>query len=300
MNKERLGVKVYDPEYIDDAEIAQLIILQGVYSQFESRDVFFQGGTAIRWCHGGNRFSEDLDFVTPLSREEVAVLVEKSLKLLERGMVAHFGTGSFFVNVRKSRATAYRAFVDYKPATTRTRISVRIEFEQLLPGAILDTEKLILSALPRVAHLLAVGALKIPVPNTVFLVETKEEILSDKARSLLERPYVKGRDFYDIWFLTHSLGVACSPERLQKKLSMYQEPFRATRSPKYFMNLLSDETAAANVARMIRNDLVRFIPRDVMSVVEADNFRVFREAAADLFANLQRAENPDEVQRENG
>jgi predicted nucleotidyltransferase component of viral defense system len=52
------------------AEAAQLIILQSLFSFRESKEVIFQGGTAIRWFHGGLRFSEDLDFVTSLAQAQ--------------------------------------------------------------------------------------------------------------------------------------------------------------------------------------------------------------------------------------
>jgi len=32
-------------------------------------------------------------------------------------------------------------------------------------------------------------------------VQTPAEILSDKIRALLERKYLKGRDFFDLWYL---------------------------------------------------------------------------------------------------
>ena len=57
--------------YVRKAEIAQLILLHQLYSLSGSRELIFQGGTALRWCYGGSRFSEDLDFVTPLGADEV-------------------------------------------------------------------------------------------------------------------------------------------------------------------------------------------------------------------------------------
>jgi predicted nucleotidyltransferase component of viral defense system len=55
-------MKTYDQARTRQAEVAQLIVLQSLFSLRESREVIFQGGTAIRWFHGGMRFSEDLDF----------------------------------------------------------------------------------------------------------------------------------------------------------------------------------------------------------------------------------------------
>jgi hypothetical protein len=42
----------------------------------------------------------------------------------------------------------------------------------------------------------------VPRPNAVLVVETLPEILSDKIRALLERRYLKGRDIFDLWYLS--------------------------------------------------------------------------------------------------
>lgn len=64
-------MKTYREIYIRKAEIAQLVLLHQLYAHKESRHLIFQGGIAIRWCYGGSRFSEDLDFVTPLAPMDV-------------------------------------------------------------------------------------------------------------------------------------------------------------------------------------------------------------------------------------
>jgi predicted nucleotidyltransferase component of viral defense system len=56
-------MKNYNEKTIKSSEIFQILILHSLYSLKESKDVYFQGGTAIRWCYNGSRFSEDLDFV---------------------------------------------------------------------------------------------------------------------------------------------------------------------------------------------------------------------------------------------
>ena len=73
-------MKTYREIYIRKAEIAQLIILHQLYAQKESRHLIFQGGTAIRWCYGGSRFSEDLDFVTSLAPPDVQKILSAVVK----------------------------------------------------------------------------------------------------------------------------------------------------------------------------------------------------------------------------
>ncbi|MEK6654966.1 MAG: nucleotidyl transferase AbiEii/AbiGii toxin family protein, partial [Thermodesulfobacteriota bacterium] len=60
----------------------------------------FRGGTALRWCYGGSRFSEDLDFVTPLGSDEVRAKLNRALKAVEREMVPHFRPHGILISSR--------------------------------------------------------------------------------------------------------------------------------------------------------------------------------------------------------
>ena len=73
-------MKNYRETYVRKAEIAQLILLNQLYSLSGSRELIFQGGTALRWCNGGSRFSDDLDSVTPLGADAVRAKLNRTLK----------------------------------------------------------------------------------------------------------------------------------------------------------------------------------------------------------------------------
>jgi predicted nucleotidyltransferase component of viral defense system len=73
-------MKSYHETYIRKAEIAQLILLHQLYSQPGSQELIFQGGTALRWCYGGSRFSEDLDFVTLLGADAIRAKLNRMRK----------------------------------------------------------------------------------------------------------------------------------------------------------------------------------------------------------------------------
>jgi predicted nucleotidyltransferase component of viral defense system len=105
--------------YVRNAEIAQLILLHQLYSLSGSRELIFQGGTALRWCYGGSRFSEDLDFVTPLGADEVRAKLNRMLKAVEREMVPHFGPGALTLSNKSPRTDTLKLFVDYRPAASR-------------------------------------------------------------------------------------------------------------------------------------------------------------------------------------
>jgi predicted nucleotidyltransferase component of viral defense system len=275
-------MKSYTERHIRRSELFQLILLQHLYARPESSRLIFQGGTAIRWCHSSGRFSEDLDFVTHLKRPELEHMLKGVEAVVEREAIAHFGPGRLAVTLRGQRdeGTAWR--VAFEPQHTRERIMVKVECERLREGAAPATEPRVLGMQAAVSYLITRGEFRIPRPNSVLVVETLEEILSDKVRALLERPYLKGRDIYDIWHLRERLGVPVVREVVERKFSCYAAPFTARRSPDWF------ETAESDLQEAIENDLGRFLPPEVMAACRNDGYLPFLKALKGLFSELRK------------
>ncbi len=279
-------MKVYDKKEIKVSEIMQLVILHAVYSLKESDDVFFQGGTAIRWCYNGMRFSEDLDFVTHLEKERIKDLIEKISEPVRRGMIAHFGNGEFEVSTKKTSRPSYHiSFFRYRPVNERKKFSVKVEFERLKQDRTPQTQNMVLYTLPLVSSLITAGEFRIPHAGSILLVETREEILSDKIRALLEREYLKGRDFYDIWYLFTLRGVTCSMKTVLGKMSMYLAPFTEKRGIDFFLNPGKKEKQ--EMIDAIRQDLSRFLPPRELAVFETREFSDFFDALKSVFASLK-------------
>jgi predicted nucleotidyltransferase component of viral defense system len=281
-------MKSYRETYVRKAEIAQLILLHQLYSQRGSRELIFQGGTALRWCYGGSRFSEDLDFVTPLGADAVRAKLNRALKAVEREMIPHFGPGALTLSDKSTRSDTLKLFADYRPAASREKISVKLEFEGIREGSLPDTKTHILSALPAVSYLIASGDFRVPRPHAVLVVETLPEILSDKIRALLERRYLKGRDIFDLWYLRTVLNAAADKEMIERKFRMYAWPFQAARNLDFFANPSSSVQEELTTA--IREDLSRFLPPAVLAVHQAEGYTSFLAAVQSLFAELLKAE----------
>ena len=281
-------MKSYRETYVRKAEIAQLILLHQIYSLSESRELIFQGGTALRWCYGGNRFSEDLDFVTPLGAHTVRAKLNRALKAVEREMVPHFGPGALTLSDKSTRPDTLKIVADYRPAASREKISVKLEFEGIRKESRPDTQNHILSALPAVSYLIASGDFRVPRPHAVLVVETLPEILSDKIRALLERRYLKGRDIFDLWYLRTVLNAAADKEMIERKFRMYAWPFQAARNLDFFVDPSSAVQEELKTA--IREDLTRFLPPELLAVHQAEGYASFLTAVKSLFAELQKAE----------
>jgi len=283
-------MKMYNERAIKSSEIIQLIILHSLYSLIESKNIYFQGGTAIRWCYSGNRFSEDLYFVTHLRGQDINTLILKMSENIRRNIIAHLGPGEFEVRSRKiSRISSYSSFIQFRPIKERKKISVKLEFEQLKEGYVPETEKVILSQLPFVRHFITIGEFRIPNPNSVIIVETKEEILSDKIRALFEREYLKGRDFYDLWFL-NSLKVKCKSVLVERKLHMYEASFINKRNLEYFINPSGENKK--EIIEAIQQDLSRFLSPQEMSLFESSKFKEIFDALKHIFSPLRESELP--------
>ena len=281
-------MKNYRETYVRKAEIAQLILLHQLYSLSGSRELIFQGGTALRWCYGGSRFSEDLDFVTPLGADEVRAKLNRALKAVEREMVPHFGPGALTSSDKSTRKDTLKLFVDYRPAASREKISVKLEFEGIRKDTLPETKNHILSALPAVSYLIAAGDFRVPRPNAVLVAETLPEILSDKIRALLERRYLKGRDIFDLWYLRTVLNATADKEMIERKFRMYAWPFQAARNLDFFA--VPSPEAQKELKTAIREDLSRFLPPEVLAVHQAEGYASFLDALQSLFMELRKAE----------
>jgi predicted nucleotidyltransferase component of viral defense system len=274
-------MKAFAERHIRRSELFQLILLQHLYSRHESRNLVFQGGTAIRWCHGGERFSEDLDFVTHLDRHALEKLMRSTETPVTRECIAHFGPGLLTVTSRGRRdeGTVWRLV--FEPQTARDRITVKVECERLQEGATLATEPRVLGMQKAVSYLIGASEFRIPRPNSVLVVETPEEILSDKVRALLERPYLKGRDIYDVWHLRDRLRVPVVRVVMERKFSCYAAPFTPRRRPAWFESNDKESVDA------IEADLRRFLSLEMMEVCRADGYRRFLDAVKGVFRELR-------------
>lgn len=270
------------------AEAAQLIILNEVFSHPESRNLIFQGGTAIRWLYGGLRFSEDLDFVTTLSLGNACDLLKAVSLPIKRQWMVHFGPGSLILKEKPPASAAYHAFFQYTSPSGRTITSVKTEFERLKadsPGP--DYERYILQSVPPVAACVAEGLLRLPPLTALVQVETAEEILSDKLRALLERPYIKGRDFFDLWFLTDSLKVTPDASSLQRKLEMYEAPFRLATPVSTYLSL--EYMEKDSFVRELDRDLSRFLPPELLTFLQGKKYQPLVRAVYLAFRQIEEA-----------
>jgi len=274
---------MYHEKMVRNAEILQLHLLDSLYSVSGSESIYFQGGTALRWVYGGMRFSEDLDFVTSLEPEQIHMILKKVYAKAANACIAQFGLGVAEQTPKKTREEAVKVIYCFCPQTQRERIAIRLGFETLKPDRSPKVQRVILRDLPAVGGMLASGKLIMPYSSSILMVETAEELLSDKIRALFERYYLKGRDIYDLWWLTERLQIAQSWAQTQAKLDMYQSAFTPARAADYFQQ----EPALKEIIEAIVSDLPRFVPKDIYTVYRNERFKILTDTLQKLTAALQ-------------
>jgi predicted nucleotidyltransferase component of viral defense system len=253
---------------LQQGALLQLILLHTLYSQSGSDQLIFQGGTALRWIYGAQRASEDLDFVSSVPPSQLRKLLNQALPQTRHLALSQFGVGVFEEKPRHASFGSFRTFILFRPNTQREKINVRIEVEQNQSNQSPAQRKIPMMDCPSVFNVMKEGLLTLPYSSSILVVETPEEILTDKLRALYERPYLKGRDLYDLWFLQSMLGARTHLEQLDRKLKSYVRPFRVTQKATFFLK----QNSKKQLLNALQTDLRRFLPLSVYKVLEASDF----------------------------
>jgi len=216
---------------IDEASIlreyVQLLFLRSFYVLKESRHVFFKGGTAIHFHYGSFRFSEDLDFTTLQSSEQLRRMVEEAIRDIQTEMPS---VEQGKLTIKPDSFSGQLKFA-YKG---NRFLTIRLDFSQW--------EK----ALTRAVSMLETPFPLVSYPLVVHL--DAEELLAEKTRAILTRS--KGRDYFDFWCLM-SKGVALREDYIREKMKWYGKDYRRED--------LADAIAAAK-EKDLYGDLARFLP----------------------------------------
>lgn len=170
-------------------EYLQAKILESLQRVGAMIPLAFQGGTALRFIFGSERYSEDLDFA--LEREAQLYDLRAYLRTIKGDLIAQGYSVELKVNDRKTVHSAFIRFpglpFDLELSPHRNQVlSVKIEVDTDPPaGAVLATSLIRRHVVLRLQH------------------HDRASLLAGKIHAILHRPFVKGRDIYDLlWYLT--------------------------------------------------------------------------------------------------
>ena len=226
-------------------EEMQKVVLTALALQGSFTDIVFQGGTALRFFHGNPRFSEDIDLVLDhrdTRREmndhqmidmpanvQVDVLTDVLTRALPGIRQSVRDTFPFITEVeiktQKNDRDLQRHVLKTHSDNPDHRLRVHIE----------------LAAIPSYRNRPRI--LNFPPVHPAVSVEDVDEILADKVCALALRPYLKGRDLWDIHFLVHDRGVSVDWDLVLKKVGDY-------RTVEYEREEVSDGREVSDVAKV--------------------------------------------------
>ena len=236
-------------------EAIHLHLLSALSEAGVLRHVIFQGGTALRLCYGGERYSEDLDFVCGragayLKDVEFEALVDKALEATKRTLQRDFDIDAAQITLKRPaqpelvkesnvNVAAWQIVVPVNPTPKTPKSRIKIEFANV-PSY--DSKPLTVNATPGLVQ----------VQDVILNAETPNEILADKAVALTARAALKFRDVWDVWFLVNKLAATPDREMVLKKFADYGTLAIAVKANARLDELAKDATATAFYAEMRR------------------------------------------------
>jgi predicted nucleotidyltransferase component of viral defense system len=245
------------------AELEQNLVKEAIHLHLLSamsdagilRHAVFQGGTALRLCYGGERYSEDLDFVCGKAASyftdvEFNELIEAALETTKRTLSRDFGIATNQISLKKPQ---HPDLVKQTPVTVAAwQIIVPIEAMPHAPRSLIKIEFANVPAYDaRPVTVRATPGL-VQIQDVILNAETIHEILADKAVALTARPALKYRDVWDVWYLQTVLNAAVDREVVQKKFVDYGSTGTEQKAEKRVAELSKDTTANAFLAEMKR------------------------------------------------
>lgn len=216
-------------------EYLQLLFLHYLYKEKVSEKIYFKGGTCLHFLYRSPRFSEDLDFSTILSRQQIKKLLERIIDNLQK----EISNLSLVFIYSGKKALRYK--IEYQGDEFKYPLTIRIDFV---------FEKIFLKPL--------IAKIETKFPITFFsLISSlkEEEILAEKVRAFLIR--AKGRDIFDLWYL-FSKNLSLKQGLLEEKLKRVDRKFNQKR----FL-----EAIKKYPLKKLELGLARFLPRPYRKII---------------------------------
>jgi predicted nucleotidyltransferase component of viral defense system len=262
-------------------ETIHLHLLSALSDAGVLRHVVFQGGTALRLCYGGERYSEDLDFVCGkrgayVEAIEFEKLVQSALEAAKKSLHRNFDINPNQIALKQPShpmgiksdtvsVTAWQIIVPVGPTPRSPKSIIKIEFANV-PSY--DSE-------PNVAK--ATQGL-VQMQDVILSVESVNEILADKAVALTARAVLKYRDVWDVWYLLNRLHARVNRDVVANKFGDY-----GTSDVLMKAKRRSEALAQGPAAKSFLDEMRRFLPAKRVAEMETTGlYRVILTTSADL------------------
>ncbi|MEA3151214.1 MAG: hypothetical protein QOD56_2153 [Gammaproteobacteria bacterium] len=262
-------------------EVIHLHLMSALSDTGVLRHVVFQGGTALRLCYGGERYSEDLDFVcgkagSYVDKIEFERLVAAALETTKKSLLRDFEIDPGEIVLKQPAhpmaikgasvsVAAWQIAVPIRAARHAPKSRIKIEFASV-PSY--DCGPNVVRATPGLVQM----------QDVILTAESPGEILADKAVALTAREVLKYRDVWDVWYLVDKLGARADRDVVARKFADY-----GTSDVKAKAIQRRDELAKSSTAKLFLDEMRRFLPaRRVAEMTEAGLHRAILAASGEL------------------
>lgn len=249
-------------------------------------NLVFQGGTSLRLCRGGNRFSEDLDFAggVDFSAEKLAEI---------KSCIEEYIGKRYGLEVTVKEPSSLKMLPEYAELRVdKWQIAVVTSPERRdLPKQKIKLEVANIPAYEPEPVALSVNYDFLPegYGQTIVLTESLNEVFADKIISLpATQNYVRYRDIWDLVWLTQQ-KASFDEELVRRKIRDYRlDDYEAMldRILKRLPSMINDTA--------FKDQMVRFLPTDVVArtlalpkflqYLEATLIALFKDVKSTLFA----------------
>jgi predicted nucleotidyltransferase component of viral defense system len=264
-------------------EAIHLHLLSALSEAGVLRHVVFQGGTALRLCYQGERYSEDLDFVCGKAasyidkiefEKLVASALETTKKTLHRAFDINpneilFKQPPFPVAIKSDSAkvAAWQISVPIASLRHLPKSRIKIEFANV-PSY--DSGPNVAKAVPGLVQM----------EDVVLTVESANEILADKAVALTARQALKYRDVWDVWYLVNKLNAQIDRSMVANKFADY-----GTSNVDAKAKQRQEELTKTSTEKAFLDEMTRFLPtRRVLEISNAGLHKSIIAASANLIS----------------
>jgi predicted nucleotidyltransferase component of viral defense system len=269
-------------------ETIHLHLLSALSDAGVLRHVVFQGGTALRLCYGGERYSEDLDFVCGkagayVDKIEFERLIHGALEATKKSLHRDFGIDPNEIALKQPShpmeikgdavsVAAWQIVVPIGPTPRSPKSRIKIEFANVPSHG----------SGPNVAK--ATQGL-VQMQDVILIVESANEILADKAVALTAREALKYRDVWDVWYLVNKLNAQIDRDIVTRKFADYGASNVHAKARQRREDLAKDSTA-----KSFLDEMRRLLP--AKRVAEVDNAGLHKAILATSAELIDRAVLP--------
>lgn len=233
---QKLSTKYQTLELNIIREYCQHLFLSHFYSK--NPNIFFKGGTAIKIVFGSARFSEDLDFSSPvISLRTLEEMLIEVVKDIEKEGVS--------VNVSESRLTSggYLGILLFNLYDYEVKISLQISMRK--------TKRIESETVLIVSDYL---------PDYTLRILKRRHLVEEKLQACINR--AKPRDFYDVYFMLRA-GLLSKEQKIllnkvKQKLKGSNTSFNKELKEFLPVNL---HPVVKNFKRLLEIELDKFLPK---------------------------------------